>query len=101
MLRVKMQDSAAATVFRLEGRLTREGAEHVRALVAQCNNIGTKLVCDLTDLIFIDSFGEEALSFLKRLGGEFLAETAYSLDVCERLLLPLARQDKSDPPLSR
>jgi hypothetical protein len=47
-------------------------------------------------LILIDSVGEQALSFLKSLGGEFLAETAYSLDVCERLLLPLARQGKSD-----
>ena len=98
MLRVEMQDSAAATVFKLEGRLTREGAVHVRALVAQCNNNGTKLVFDLTDLMFIDSVGEQALSFLKRLGGEFVAETSYSLDVCERLLLPLARQDKSDSP---
>jgi hypothetical protein len=29
------------------------------------------------------------LSFLKRFGAQFLAETAYSLDVCERLHLPL------------
>jgi hypothetical protein len=30
------------------------------------------------------------LLFLKRLGAEFIAETSYALDVCERLDLPLA-----------
>ena len=100
MLRVQMQESADATVFRLEGRFTREGAEHVRTLVAQSNNNGTKLVFDLTDLMFIDSVGEAVLSFLERLGAEFVAETSYSLDVCERLHLPLARQDISGLPLS-
>jgi hypothetical protein len=30
--------------------------------------------------------------FLKRLGAEFIAETSYALDVCERLDLPLAHE---------
>jgi hypothetical protein len=90
MLRVQMQQSSDEIIARLEGRFTREGAEHVRALVARCNNNGAKLVFDLTELLFVDSVGEEVLLFLKRLGAEFIAETSYALDVCERLDLPLA-----------
>jgi anti-anti-sigma regulatory factor len=40
-----------------------------------------KLVVDLTDVTFIDSVGEETLSFFCRFGGQFVAETSYSLDV--------------------
>jgi hypothetical protein len=49
-----------------------------------------KLVVDLTDVTFIDSSGEEVLLFLGRLEAEFVAETSYTLDFCERLSLPLA-----------
>ena len=96
MLRVEMQDSADATVFRLEGRLTREGAEHLRALVTQSNNSGTELILDLTDVMFVDSVGEELLTLVKTHGAQFVAETSYSLDVCERLHLPLAGPGRSD-----
>jgi ABC-type transporter Mla MlaB component len=93
MLRVQTQQSKDAIIFRLEGRFTREGAEHVRALVAaQSNNNGTEFIFDLTELLFVDSVGEEVLSFLRRLGARFVAETAYALDVCERLDLPLAHK---------
>ena len=43
-------------------------------------------------LLFIDNVEEEVLVFLKRLGAEFIAETSYALDVCERLDLPLAHE---------
>ena len=39
--------------------------------------------------MFIDAIGEEVLLFVKRLGAQFVAETSYSRDVCERLQLPL------------
>ena len=96
MLRVQMQQTSDDVIFRLEGRFTREGAEHVRSLVAECKCNGSKLVFDLTELMFVDSVGEEGLSFLKRLGAEFIAETSYALDVCERLDLPLARKAVSN-----
>jgi energy-coupling factor transporter ATP-binding protein EcfA2 len=38
-------------------------------------------VVDLTDVIFIDSVGEEVLSFFGRSGAEFAAPTSYTLDV--------------------
>jgi hypothetical protein len=95
MLRVKMHESVDVLTFRLEGRLTGEGAEHVRTLVTRCDP-EMRLVIDLTDVMFIDGVGEEVLALVKRLGAEFIAETSYALHVCERLLLPLVSSDGSD-----
>jgi len=94
MLRVQMQESVDALTFKLEGRFAREGAEHVRTLVTRCDS-ERKLVVDLTEVMYIDAIGEEVLSLLKRLGAEFIAETSYSLDVCERLHLSLCRSEAS------
>jgi hypothetical protein len=93
MLRVETQELDGALVCRLEGRFTGEGAENVRLLVTRCDgDLG--LVVDLTDVMFIDAVGEGVLSLVKKMGGKFVAETAYSLDVCERLQLPLVRNHK-------
>ena len=86
MLRAEMQDS----ILKLEGRFTGEGAEDVRTLVTRCPS-QTKLVVDLTEVTVIDSVGKEVKSFFRRFGAEFVAETSYSLDFCERLDLPLAQ----------
>ncbi len=89
MLRVQTQESdGTILICRLEGRFTREGAEEVRRLVTRCDST-LELVVDLTDLMFIDATGEEVLLFVKRLGAQFVAETSYSRDICERLQLPL------------
>jgi hypothetical protein len=37
---------------------------------------------------------------VKRLGGQFVAETAYARDICERLQLPLVRDHKHNSHLS-
>ena len=89
MLRVQTQESDGALICRLEGRFTGKGAEEVRALVTRCDS-KLELVVDLTDVMFIDTIGEEVLLFVKRLAAQFVAETSYSRDVCERLQLPLA-----------
>ena len=88
MLRVETQELDGALIFRLEGRFTREGAEEVRRLVTRCDS-NLELVVDLTDVMFIDATGEDVLLFVKRFGTQFVAETAYSRDVCDRLQLPL------------
>jgi hypothetical protein len=89
-----MQDLPNASIFRLEGRLTGEDAEHVRTLVTRCH-IAMRLVVDLTEVTFIDAVGESALSLLRRLGAKFVAEDAYVIGVCQRLHLPLARKGKT------
>jgi hypothetical protein len=94
MLRVETQQLEGALICRLEGRFTGTGAEQVRILVTRCDS-KLNLVVDLTEVMFIDAIGEEVLSFLKRLGGRFVADTSYSRDVCERLDLPLVPNRKS------
>ena len=94
MLRVQTQELDGALICRLEGRFTGEGAEEVRRLVTRCD-CNLELVVDLTDVMFIDAIGEEVLLFVKRLGAQFVAETSYSRDVCERLQLPLTGKHKS------
>jgi hypothetical protein len=95
MLRVQTQELDGALICRLEGRFTGKGAEEVRTLITRCDNT-VELVVDLTDVMFIDAIGEEVLLFVKRLGAQFVAETAYSRDVCERLQLPLVGKHKSN-----
>jgi hypothetical protein len=95
MLRVETKQSDGALICRLEGRFTGAGAEHVRTLVTNCDSKLT-LVVDLTEVLFIDAIGEEVLTFVKRLGARFVADTSYSRDVCERLHLPLVRNHESN-----
>ncbi len=99
MLRVQTQELDGALICRLEGRFTGKGAEEVRTLVTRCDS-KLELVVDLTELMFIDAIGEEVLLFVKRLGAQFVAETSYSRDVCERLQLPLAVAQKRNAHVS-
>jgi len=88
MLRVQTQELDGALICRLEGRFTGKGAEEVRTLVTHCDS-NLELLVDLTDVMFIDVIGEEVLLFVKKLDAQFIAETSYSRDICERLNLPL------------
>jgi hypothetical protein len=94
MLRVTTSQTVDILTFKLEGRLTGERAEQVRTLITQ-SNTEMRFIVDITELMFVDALGEEVLSSLKRLGAHFLAQTAYSLDVCERLHLPLVPKQGS------
>ncbi len=95
MLRVQTEELDGALICRLEGRFTGKGAEEVSTLVTRCDS-KLELVVDLTDVMFIDAIGEEVLVFVKGLGAQFVAETSYSRDVCERLELPLIGNGKSN-----
>ena len=87
MLRVQTQELDGALICRLEGRFTGKGAEEARTLVTRCDS-KLELVVDLTEVMFVDAIGEEVLLFVRKLGAQFVAETSYSRDVCERLQLP-------------
>ena len=88
MLRVQIQDCSNGLTLKLAGRFTGDDAENSRVLIMRFRD-GMRFVLDLTDVTFIDSIGEEVLSFFGRFGAEFVAPTSYTLDVCERLHLPL------------
>ena len=90
MLRVEIQDTTNSLVLTLEGRFTDGAAENTRSLMTRCRE-GMRLVIDLTEVTFVDSVGEEVLSFFGCFGAEFAAQTSYALDICERLHLRLAR----------
>ena len=90
MFRVEMHDGADALVMKIEGQLSGSYAEQTRTLLTRCTT-ETKLVVDLTDVTFVDSVGEDVLSLFGRVGAEFIADNAYSRDLCERLNLPLTR----------
>ena len=94
MFRVEIRDSADTLIVRLEGRFTGDDAEQTRALAARFATRG-KFLVDLTEVVFVDAAGEEVLSFLGRLGAEFVAPNSYVLDVCERLNLPVALNGSS------
>ena len=95
MLRVEIHNSPQTLSLKLEGRLTGDDAENSRTLMTRYRD-GMTLLVDLTDVTFIDSVGEEVLSFFGRFGAEFVAPTSYALDICERLHLPLAQGGTSD-----
>jgi hypothetical protein len=100
MLRVDIRDSANILSIKLEGRFTGYDAENTRMLVMRCRE-GVRLVVDMTEVTFIDSVGEEVLSFFGRFGTEFVAQTSYILDICERLRLRLAGSERSNGNASR
>ena|SRR6266567_8532704 len=89
MLRIEFQDAANAMAIRMEGRFVDRFAEEARELVTRCD-FPSKLVVDLSEVSFVDAVGEDVLAWLGRIGAKFVADSAYSLDVCERLHLPLA-----------
>jgi hypothetical protein len=95
MLRVDIQDAADTLTLKLEGRFTSDDAENTRTLMTRCRD-GMRLVVDLTEVTFIDAVGEQVLSFFGRFGAEFVAQTSYTLDVCERLHLRLTRGGAAD-----
>ena len=95
MLRIQIQECSNGLTLKLEGRFTGDAAENTRVLITRFRD-GMRFVLDLTDVTFIDSIGEEVLSFFGRFGAEFVAPTSYTLDACERLHLRLAQDGASD-----
>jgi hypothetical protein len=94
MLRVEIRDSAETLILKLEGRFAGDDAEQTRTLAARFAARGNLFV-DLTEVVFIDTAGEEVLSFLGQLGAEFVASNSYVFDVCERLNLRVAPNGSS------
>lgn len=58
----------------------------------------TKLLVDLSEVTLVDTVGEDVLSCLGRLGVRFIGDSAYALNFCERLRLPLAKKPASNVP---
>jgi hypothetical protein len=91
MLRVEFQDVGNTMMMRLQGRFVGPFAKDTRSR-AMRRKIPFRLVVNLSEVTFVDAVGEEVLSWLARVGGEFIAENCYPLNVCERLNLPMVRK---------
>ncbi len=89
MLRVEFQDVGNTVTMRLEGRLVGPFAKDTRDLLTR-SKIPLRLVVNLSEVTFVDAVGEEMLSWLATIGGQFIADNCYPLHVCERLHLPMA-----------
>jgi hypothetical protein len=71
----------------MEGRFVSEMAENARRLFIL--HAPSKVIVDLSEVTYVDEFGEHVLSWMKQMGSRFFADTAYSVDVCDRLGLPV------------
>jgi hypothetical protein len=91
MLRVEFQEIGNTGTMRLEGRFVGSYANDTRNRVMR-RKLPGRLVVNLSEVTFVDAVGEEVLSWLARVGGEFIAENCYPLHVCECLNLPMARK---------
>ncbi len=89
MFRITFDDQATGVTMRIEGRLVSHFAEEAKNSVVRHNSLA-ELVVDISGVTFADSAGEEALRWLSALGAKFVAESSYSLYICQRLHLPVA-----------
>ncbi len=88
MLRMEFYELPNCMKMRMEGRFVRDFAEHARTLIGD-SRLASKLIVDLSEVNFVDAVGEEVLLWFKEIGLTFIAESAYSRYVCERLQLPI------------
>ena len=89
MFRITFKERSTGVTMLVEGRLVADFADEARELVVR-QNLPADLVVDLSEVTFADSAGEEALSWLSGVGAKFVAESSYSLYLCERLQLKIS-----------
>ena len=87
MLRMEFYRLADCLKLRMEGQFVRDCAEHAQMLIGD-SVLPPKLIVDLSEVNCVDAVGEEVLLWFKEIGAKFIAESAYSHGVCERLRLP-------------
>jgi hypothetical protein len=87
MMRVEFShDGNGALIVRLFGRMVGPYAEDARNALAG-RQLPASIGVDLSEVTFVDLFGEQVLLWLGRLGAKFVANNVYMRSVCERLQL--------------
>jgi len=89
MVHITLEEHSTDVTMRIEGRFVGDFAEEARRLIVR-RDFPAELVVDLSEITFADSAGEEVLRWLSGVGAKFVAESSYSLHLCERLHLPLS-----------
>ncbi len=95
MVRITFEERPMGVTMRIMGRLVGHFAQETEQLILH-RNFRADLVVDLSDITFADGCGEEALTWLGKLGAKFIAESSYSSDLCERLHLRLSTEMTGD-----
>ncbi len=90
MLGMEVYDVSDTMYVRVEGRLAGAYAENMRAMVVR-STLPSRLLVDISKVTVVDDTGEEVLLWLWRIGAQFIADSCYSLDACDRLHLPLQK----------
>src|SRR5215831_12878560 len=90
MLRVEFNDDGnGRLIVRLFGRMIGPYAEDAREALAQ-RRLPASLVVDLSEVTFVDLFGEQILLWLGRLGARFVANSVYTRSICDCLQLRIS-----------
>lgn len=96
MLRMKFYDFPDRITMQMEGAFVGDFAEHARILVGHSQS-ASKVVVDLSEVSFVDQAGEQVLLWFKSIGVTFDANSAYSREVCDRLLLSIKGEGSPVP----
>jgi len=88
MFRAEIHEFANGPTLKMEGRLVGDWAEEAKCLVTK-GAVPQGLIVDLTEVMYVDSVGEQVLNWFKSMGAKFVARSVYSTFICERLRLPL------------
>ncbi len=99
MLRIEFYKTPHGITVGLQGRFVKEFAEHACMLIGK-SSAPSQFIVDLSDVTFVDAAGERVLIRFKELGVAFTADSAYCLDICECLNLPLAASFNQEAKLS-
>lgn len=92
MLCVEFNDDGnGALRVRLFGRMVGLYAEDARKALAN-RQLPASIVVDLSEVTFVDLFGEQVLLWLGRLGATFVANNVYMRSVCADLQLHISKK---------
>ena len=88
MFRIEIVEASDGITMIIEGRLVSHFAETAKQLIARSKTLA-ELTVDISEITYVDSAGDTALTWMRLIGAKFIADTSSSLHLCERLHLPL------------
>ena len=91
MFRAQIIQLANGPTLKMEGNLVGQWAEEAKSLVTN-GPVPKGLIVDLTDVSFVDSVGENVLTWFASVGASVMAKAVYSGSLCEQLQLPVHRK---------
>ena len=96
MFRAQLNQLVSGPTLKMEGSLVGDWAQEAKSLLTN-GPVPKGLIVDLTEVSYIDSVGEQVLSWLASVGASFMAKAVYAASVCERLQLPLHGKPSYSP----